>query len=151
MSTKTNLQYENVFKGSHGALYARLYDPKTKTTHTKNIKVIPSIYINAKNEQEATGLISIPEKNQLKKLTFKTMKEYRDTFNLYKNSNVPMYGNKSQEQTYIRENWPNPIEAYHDFGNMWFWDIEVGNGLQQDIEVEMTKEDYELAIKKGII
>lgn len=147
----SKLQYENVFKGNMGALYARLYNPETETTETKTIKSIPSIYVNAKDSSEDTGYISIPEKKPLKELKFKTMKDYRETFDLYKNSGVPMYGNKSQEQTYIRENWPNPIECYHEFSNIWFWDIEVGNGLQKDIEVEMTEEDYKLAIEKGII
>lgn len=148
----TTLQYENVFRGKLGALYARVFDPETKTATTKTIKVIPSIYVNAKNEKEQKdNLISIPEKRPLKELKFKTMKEFRETFNLYKNSNVPMYGNKSQELTYIRQNWPKPTECYHEFSNTWFWDIEVGNGLQKDIEVEMTEEDYKLAIEKGII
>jgi hypothetical protein len=146
-----NLQYENVFRGKFGALYARLYNKETNTVETKSIKVIPSIYINDQNPSNNTNLISIPEKKPLKQVTFKTMKDYRDTFNLYKGSNVPMYGNKSQEQTFIRENWPKPMDSYHEFSNMWFWDIEVGNGIQQDIEVEMTEEDYRLAIKKGII
>jgi len=120
---ENNLQYENIFKGRMGALYARLYNKTTGETETKSIKVVPSMYIQ--DDNSTSGLISIPEKQPLKELRFKTMKEYRDTFNLYKDSNVPMYGNKTQEQNYIRANWPNPIDAYHEFSNIWWWDIET--------------------------
>jgi len=139
--SNSNFKYENVFKGNMGALYARIYDTKTKKTQTKSIRVIPSIYVNAKNEAEATDFISIPEKRPLKKLTFKTMKDYRETFNLYKNSNVPMYGNKSQEQTFIRENWKNPIDSYHEFGNMWFWDIETAI-FDESVPKKVSKDDW---------
>ena len=119
----SNFQYENVFKGNMGALYARLYNPSTKECITKSIKVIPSFYIHDKNSN--SGLVSIPEQQPLKELTFKTMKEYRDAVNMYKDSGVAMYGNKSQEQTFIREHWPNPIDAYHEFSNTWYYDIET--------------------------
>ena len=135
------LQYENVFK-SRGTLYARLFDPCTKTACTKAVKSIPNIFIPTKNKKEATpGLISIPEKTQLKKLSFKTMKEYREAFNLYKASNVPMYGNKSQKQTYIRENWKNPVECFHEFSNIWFWDIEVAV-LDDSVPKKVSRSDW---------
>jgi len=120
-----NLQYENVFKGNMGALYARLYDPETKECFTESIKVIPSIFIHDKKGN--SKLKSVPENQSLKELTFKTMKEHRDAANLYKSSNISIYGNKSQEQTYIRKYWPNPIDAFHEFSNTWYFDIETAS------------------------
>jgi len=130
-------KYENIFKGNMGALYARLYDPKTKECITKSVKVIPSIYIQ--DRKSNSSLISIPEKQALKELKFKTMKEYRDAVNMYKDSGVSMYGNKSQEQTFIREYWPNPIDAYHEFSNTWYYDIEVA-ALDKNLQPDKNKE-----------
>ena len=138
----SKLQYENIFKGKMGALYARIFDPETKQATTKTIKSIPNIFIHSNDKSKHTNLISIPEKQPLQKLTFKTMNEFRETFNLYKNSNVPMYGNKSQEQTYIRENWPNPIECYHEFSNTWFWDIETATNLGDVYDKKLSKSDW---------
>ena len=65
----SKLQYENIFKGKMGALYARIFDPETKQATTKTIKSIPNIFIHSNDKSKHTNLISIPEKQPLQKLT----------------------------------------------------------------------------------
>ena len=131
-------QYENVFRAKH-SLYARTYDTETKESTLETVKFIPSIYISTNEDSELT---SVPENQNLQELTYKNMGDFRDALNLYKASNVPVSGNKSQEFGYIREQWVNPIDCFHDF-HTWFWDIEVGNGeLDPNIDKLTQKNDW---------
>jgi len=111
-----------VFK-ARNTLYARTYDTETKESSLNAVKYIPSIYIETPNESTIKSVFG----DNLKEISFKTNKEYKETHSLYSSSNVKMYGNKSQEQGFIRDNWPVPTECDHKF-HYWAWDIEVGNG-----------------------
>jgi len=116
--------YENVFKGKRGSLFARNFDSLTKEVKTEKIKSIPSIFIHDSSIKNPE-FISIPENKPLKELKFNSMKEYREAFKLYDSTGVPMYGNKSQEQNYIRNHWENPEDCFHEFSNTWYYDIET--------------------------
>jgi len=128
--------YENVFKAKH-SLYARTYDTVTKESTLETVKFIPSIYIPQK---EKSKLYSVPENQNLKEIKYNSMNDFREAMNVYKSSNVPVSGNKSQEFGYIREQWGNPIECFHDF-HTWFWDIEVGNGELDPFVDKLTQKN----------
>lgn len=139
--------YENVFRAKH-SLYARTYDTETKESSLDTIKFIPSIYIPSKEKSE---LICVPEKLSIKEIKFNNMKDFRDSLNLYKSSEIPTYGNKSQEFGYIRQEWANPIECFHDF-HTHFWDIETAIlGDIKEIDIEISEEEYLKAKALGIL
>ena len=140
------IQYENVFRAKH-SLYARTYDTETKESTLQTVKFIPSIYIPSKNKSE---IISVPERGGIQEIKFNNMKDFRDALNLYKSSDVPIYGNKSQEFGFIRENWKNPIDCYHEF-HTWFWDIETAVGIEKEIEIDISEEEYNKAKALGIL
>ena len=114
--------YENVFKANN-SLYARTYDTKTKESSLDRVSFTPSIFVPSRDKED-NKLISVPEKQILKEIKPKNMKDFKEQIAVYKSSNFPIYGNKSQEFGYIRQNWPNPIDSFHDV-HTWFWDIET--------------------------
>ncbi|MHB8097959.1 MAG: hypothetical protein ACYDD5_00005, partial [Sulfuricurvum sp.] len=114
------IQYENVFRAKN-TLYARTYDPNTNESTTKAVKHTPSLFIKTKEESPYKSVLT---KENLKEITYNSMKDYRDAVNIFKSSSIEMFGNKSQEQGYIRENWPIPTESDHPY-HVWFFDIET--------------------------
>lgn len=140
------IQYENIFK-SGSNLYARTYDTETGDSELKAVRYIPPIYL--KNE-EPSDFKSITTKDNIKEFRYKTMKEYKDAVSLYSGSGIPVYGNKSQEQGYIRENFGKPSDNDHSF-HLWYIDIEVGVGLLPDIEIDITLKNLMKAQALGIL
>ena len=136
--------YENVFTGKMGALYARLYDPETEDCTLERIKFIPSIFIKCnENSPNKSPYFDIIDKQPLQELKYKTMKEFRDAMKLYGSSNTQMFGNKTPEQGYTLENWPNPTDCDHKF-HTWFFDIETLVDLPEEcgLEKDVIKDDW---------
>jgi len=102
-------------------LWARTYDPNTKESTLKAVKYIPSLFIKTK---EDSPFKSVMTKENLTEITYNNIKDYKDAQNIFKSSNIQTFGNKSQEQGYIRQEWPNPTECDHPF-HTWFFDIET--------------------------
>ena len=138
-----NLQYENVFK-ANWSLYARVYDPENNKSYIKSISqkdAVPAIYVPLSDEdiERDTGFISIPERKPLKKIQYNTFKEYKQGLKMQENSKE-IYGNKSQEFSYIKSNFGNPLDNFHEF-HTWFWDIEVIS-FHDDVDKSVSKNDW---------
>ena len=129
--------YENVFKGKYGVLYARTYNTELDISELNQVKYIPSLYIPTK---ESSQYKSIVTKENLKKITFKDIKEYRETVKMYESGNITLYGNKSQEFGYIQENFGKPTANDHNFRTLYL-DIETAI-LDEDTPSEITKNDW---------
>jgi len=129
-------QYEYVFKAKNN-LYTREYDTVTKQTELKVVKHIPEIYIPSK---EKSKYVSLPERNFLKRVPFKTLSEYKDQTKLFESNNIPMYGLKSEPFGYIRDNYGDPVSNNHDFQTQFF-DIETAV-LDKTVEKDVSKNDW---------
>ena len=130
--------YENIFK-ARNTLYARTYDTDTDEVTLETINYVPSLFINSREE---TPYRSISSKDFLQEVKFKNMQEYRDTVKEFKSTNRQMFGNKSQEQGFIRNNFGDPTANDHKF-HTWFFDIEVGNGeAPEGLEKAVYKNDW---------
>jgi len=130
--------YENVFMAK-GSLYTREYDPKTGLSETKAVKYVPPIFIPTKEETEFKSIIT---KENLSKVTFKTRKEYNDYIKEMKQFNIRLYGYKSFEHGYIRENYGEPMDNDHNFRTL-FLDIETAV-LDKETPKHITKNDWKL-------
>jgi len=115
------IQYENIFKVFR-TTYARTFDTETQQSSINKVKPKLSFFI--KDPTNKTKYKSALTKEYLKEVTFNTEKEYTDSIKMYKDSDVAIYGNRSLEHCYIRENFINPLESNHDFHN-WYLDIET--------------------------
>ena len=102
-------------------MYARTFDSETQQSSISKVKPKLSFYIKDDKSSEYKSALT---KEPLKEITFNSEKEYRDAIKMYKDMDVTIYGNKSLEQCYIRENFINPLESNHDF-HTWFIDIET--------------------------
>jgi DNA polymerase elongation subunit (family B) len=117
---KQKMQYENIFVGNN-KLYARVYDPETNESELKTHEFVPNLYIKT---EESTDFKSPITKEYLKEIQPKTMREYKNTVQMYQDTKVTLYGNANRDQCFIKENWPNPLESDHEF-HTWYIDIET--------------------------
>jgi len=136
-------KYEYVFRVMN-KVYARLYDSEIKDSILKEVKSVPDFYIPTK---EKTEFIGIPYKNNLKKISFNSIKEYKENIELYKKSKITLFGNKSLEQTFINANWKNTMDCFHEFNNMWFYDIETAVGIHPEIPATIPESSIKKLIK----
>lgn len=135
--------YENVFKAKF-TLYAREYDTETDTSELKAVKYVPSIYIHSREE---TPYKSIITKDFLKKIDFKVLKDFKDQVKIMTSSGVRVYGNKSEEQGYIRDTYGDPTQNDHNFRTL-FLDIETAI-LDTSLPKAITKDDWKPEGERG--
>lgn len=135
--------YENVFKAKF-TLYAREYDTETDTSELKAVRYVPSIYIPTREE---TNFKSIITKENLRKIDFKTLKDYKDQVKIMTSSGIRIYGSKSEEQGYIRDTYGSPTDNDHNFRTL-FLDIETAV-LDTTLPKAVTKDDWKPEGERG--
>lgn len=135
--------YENVFR-TRNTLYAREYNTETDTSDLKAVKYVPSIYIHSKEE---TPYKSIITKEPLRKIDFKSMKDYKEQLKIMESSGIRVYGNKSEEQGYIRDNYGEPTTNDHSFRTL-FIDIETAI-LDESLPKKIIKDDWKPEGERG--
>jgi len=128
--------YENVFV-SKGRLYTREYDTETKKSEIKYVNYIPSLFIPTNEESKYYSILT---DKPLKKVDFKSNKEYKDTLKMYQNTNINVHGLKDVAHNYIRETYGEPTENDHEFRIMYL-DIETAI-LDKDIPKHITRYDW---------
>lgn len=114
------LQYENVFKANN-TLYARVFNSESKTSSLSVVKFTPSYFIKTDKESRFKSILN--NDNLIEQFPHND-KEYKDSINLYKSSDVTIYGNRSPESLYIRSKWPTPTDSDHNFHTLYI-DIET--------------------------
>lgn len=116
------LKYEYVYENNL-KLYARLFNSETNKSELKiydRNEYTPSLYIPS-TDGEYT---SFTNQQTLREKTFPQVKDMYDYIKGMQVTNIPIYGNKSVVQKYIRDEFSNGTENDHTM-RTWFWDIET--------------------------
>jgi len=129
-------QYENIFTVMN-TLYIREYDTETKLSEVKPVKYVPKLYIPNNEDSHFKSIIT---KENLKELSFKTLKEYNDSVKMYKSMDVKLHGLKNRAHNYLREHYGNPTENNHPFRTMYL-DIETAI-LDNETDKNITRNDW---------
>ncbi len=137
------IKYENVFTAKN-TLYTREYDTETGKSTTRAVKHIPDIYIPTNESSEFKSIIT---KENLKKISFKSMKDYKDQVKVLSSTNVRVYGLKSVEHNFIRETYGVPTDNDHKFRTL-FLDIETAI-LDKETPKSISRNDWKPEGERG--
>ena len=115
-------KYEQVWVGDKGQLYARLWDPFSKTSNIYDLKYdyIPSLYIE--DEYSEGPFKSFTNGRPLTEIKFDKVSDIYSY--LKSNDNSKLYGYNNRPHKFIRDTFPNTVDCNHEF-HEWFLDIET--------------------------
>jgi len=130
------LSYEHIFLDNNKKMYARIYNSKLNKSKIKKIKeVVPELYI----EYEKGSFSAFDNQKRLERKDFKSIVQ-RNSF-IRDNKDKTIYGYKNQIHKYIRDNFPEPKESFHDI-HTWFIDIETRSGTASYPDSTIVKTKY---------
>lgn len=118
----SKLQYEYILENNL-KIYARLFDTELNKSILKiydRNDYTPSLYIHDQDGK----FESFTNQQRLSEKPFNQVKDMYNYIKSTQGTNIPIYGNKSTVQHYIRTEFPDGIDNDHTM-RTWFFDIET--------------------------